>query len=103
MSKINIADLFAGLQKQMVAQLNTNREFIEHPGSKGDALENAWIEWLRKYLPNRYSIDKAIVIDHTGETSHQMGYCDLRQLVHTIYFFSKWFSLHTGRRSVCCI
>lgn len=72
MSKINIADLFAGLQKQMVAQLNTNREFIEHPGSKGDALENAWIEWLRKYLPNRYCIDKAIVIDHTGETSHQM-------------------------------
>lgn len=72
MSKIPIAELFAGLQKQMVAQLNTNREFIEHPGSKGDALENAWIEWLRKYLPNRYSVDKAIVIDHTGETSHQM-------------------------------
>jgi hypothetical protein len=72
MSKINITDLFAGLQKQMVAQLNTNREFIEHPGSKGDALENAWIEWLRKYLPNRYCIDKAIVIDHTGETSHQI-------------------------------
>lgn len=72
MSKLNIADLFAGLQKQMVAQLNTNREFIAHPGSKGDALENAWIDWLRKYLPNRYSIDKAIVIDHTGETSHQM-------------------------------
>jgi hypothetical protein len=82
MSKINIADLFAGLQKQMVAQLNTNREFIEHPGSKGDALENAWIEWLRKYLPNRYSVDKAIVIDHTGDTSHQMD----------IVIYDNWFT-----------
>ena len=82
MSKINIGELFQGLQNQMVAQLNTNREFIEHPGSKGDALENAWIEWLRKYLPNRYSVDKAIVIDHTGDTSHQMD----------IVIYDNWFT-----------
>ncbi|WP_243472757.1 DUF6602 domain-containing protein [Winogradskyella sp. MH6] len=72
MSKIDIKLLFAGLQKQMIAQLNTNREFITHPGSKGDSLENAWIEWLRTYLPNRYNVDKAIVIDSEGSTSHQM-------------------------------
>lgn len=70
--KIDLKMLFNGLQSQMTAQLNTNRDFIEHPGSKGDALENAWIEWLRKYLPNRYSVDKAIVIDHEGNTSHQI-------------------------------
>lgn len=72
MSKVDLKQLFNGLQKQMSAQLNTNREFIEHPGSKGDALENAWIEWLRKYLPSRYCVDKAIVIDHEGNTSQQM-------------------------------
>jgi len=71
-NKISIAELFGGLQKQMVAQLNTNREFVLHPGSKGDSLENVWIEWLRKYLPNRYSVDKAIVIDSSGELSHQL-------------------------------
>jgi len=81
-NKINIGELFQGLQNQMVAQLNTNREFIEHPGSKGDALENAWIEWLRKYLPNRYSVDKAIVIDYTGETSHQLD----------IVIYDNWFT-----------
>ena len=64
MSKVDLKQMLNGLQKQMSAQLNTNREFIEHPGSKGDALENAWIEWLCKYLPNRYCVDKAIVIDH---------------------------------------
>lgn len=72
MKNIDLKLLFKSLQDQMVVQLNTNREFIEHPGSKGDALENAWIEWLQKYLPNRYSVDKAIVIDHQGNTSDQI-------------------------------
>jgi len=70
--KIKLKDLFSGLQNQMTAQLNTNRDFILHPGSKGDSLEDTWIEWLRKYLPNRYSIDKAIVIDSTGQLSDQI-------------------------------
>jgi hypothetical protein len=82
MSKIDIKLMFEGLQNQMVSQLNTNRKFITHPGSKGDALENAWIEWLRKYLPNRYSVDKAIVIDFEGNTSHQID----------IVIYDNWFT-----------
>ncbi len=82
MTKIDLKSLFKGLQKQMIAQLNTSREFIEHPGSKGDALENAWIEWLREYLPNRYSVDKAIVIDCEGNTSHQID----------IVIYDNWFT-----------
>jgi hypothetical protein len=80
--KIDIKSLFNGLQSQMIATLSTNRDFITHPGSKGDALENAWIEWLRKYLPNRYSVGKAIVIDHEGNTSHQMD----------IVIYDNWFT-----------
>tara|TARA_B100000378_G_scaffold278359_1_gene281265 strand:- start:437 stop:1264 length:828 start_codon:yes stop_codon:yes gene_type:complete len=72
MNNIRIAELFTGLQNQMVAQLNTNRDHITHPGSKGDSLENVWIEWLRKYLPNRYCVDKAIIIDSNGDLSHQI-------------------------------
>lgn len=72
MGHIELKKLFAGLQKQMTAQLSTDREFITHPGSKGDALENTWIQWLRTYLPNRYSIEKAIVIDSEGNTSDQI-------------------------------
>lgn len=71
-NKINIGELFGSLQNQMVTQLNTNREFILHSGSKGDSLENVWIEWLRSYLPNRYCVDKAIVIDSNGALSHQI-------------------------------
>lgn len=81
-NKINLKGLFNGLQNQMNAQLSTSREFIEHSGSKGDALENAWIDWLRKYLPNRYSVDKAIVIDSKGNTSHQID----------VVIYDNWFT-----------
>jgi hypothetical protein len=88
MNKINIADLFAGLQNQMVAQLNTNREFILHSGTKGDSLENVWIEWLRKYLPNKYCVDKAIVVDSEGNLSQQLDLVIYDQ-IHTPFVFTQ--------------
>ena len=82
MSNVDLSALFRGMQGQMQSQLNTNREFIHHPGSKGDALENAWIEWLQNYLPNRYSVDKAIVIDYQGNTSDQID----------VVIYDNWFT-----------
>ena len=82
MSKVELKQLFEGLQNQMISQLSTNRNFITHQGSKGDALENAWIEWLQRYLPNRYSVEKAIVIDSEGNTSHQID----------IVIYDNWFT-----------
>jgi hypothetical protein len=72
MQKISLKNLFKGLQSQMEAQLATNREIIPHAVSKGDSLEDTWISFLRKYLPNRYCIDKAFVIDSTGALSDQI-------------------------------
>jgi hypothetical protein len=72
MNNINIKDLFYNLQEQMETTLRTNRSVIMHPTSKGDALEDVWINWLRKYLPNRYNVDKAIVIDSQGGMSEQI-------------------------------
>lgn len=71
-NKISLPNLFASLQQQMLANLSTNSDFLLHPTTKGDSLENVWIEWLRIYLPKRYNVDKAIVIDHLGFLSHQM-------------------------------
>lgn len=70
--KADLKKMFGGLQKQMTAQLNANRDIIKHPGSKGDSLENAWIDWLKVYLPNRYCVDKAIIIDSKGNLSDQI-------------------------------
>ena len=85
---IDLRDLFHGLQKQMLASLNVNREFIGHPGSKGDATEQHWIEFLRTYLPDRYKVDKAIVIDSMGNVSEQMDIV-IYDAIYTPFIFNQ--------------
>ncbi|MCM0758112.1 hypothetical protein M7775_05920 [Sporomusa sphaeroides DSM 2875] len=63
---------FLNLQKQMEARLTANRMIINHPGAKGDTFELNWIDWLQNYLPKRYTIDKAFVIDCDGNVSDQI-------------------------------
>jgi hypothetical protein len=69
---IDLNSLFGNLQTQMIAQLNTNRKIISHPGTKGDASEYCWIEMLQKYLPHPYSVAKAFVLDANGKLSEQI-------------------------------
>ena len=52
--------------------LSTNRQHIQHPGVKGDTSELNWIEWLKSYLPKRYSVDRASIIDCEGNISEQV-------------------------------
>ena len=72
----------------MLASLNVDREFIGHPGSKGDATEQHWIEFLRTYLPDRYKVDKAIVIDSTGNVSEQMDIV-IYDAIYTPFIFNQ--------------
>ena len=72
MSEIKLSKLYAGMQKEMLQKLQTGVLSLVHPGSKGDNTEANWIEWFRAYLPERYKVDKAIIIDSTGKESQQM-------------------------------
>lgn len=85
---VDLKELFHGLQEQMQTSLNVNRKFIEHPGSKGDATEQHWIEFLRTYLPDRYKVDKAIVIDSTGNVSEQMDVV-IYDAIYTPFIFKQ--------------
>lgn len=49
-------------------------ELIEHPGEKGNENENILINFLRDFLPKKYSIGTGFLIDSDGNTSSQ---CDL--------------------------
>ena len=69
---IDLKEMFTGLQDGMNAALKINRFSINHQGSKGDATEDKWIEFFRTYLPKRYNVDKAMVIDHEGNVSQQI-------------------------------
>ncbi len=70
--KVDLRSIFLNLQEQMISKLSTNRKTILHPGTKGDASELNWIEMLNSYLPQRYKVDKAFVLDSDGHLSDQI-------------------------------
>lgn len=71
-NKINIRDIFLGLQRQMKLKLSLNKKILTHPVAKGDASEAEWINMLASYLPSRYRADRAFVIDYEGNVSDQI-------------------------------
>lgn len=85
---IDLKELFYGLQRQMLDSLNVDRKFIQHPGSKGDATEQRWIDFLRTYLPDRYKVDRAIVIDSTGNVSEQIDIV-IYDAIYTPFIFKQ--------------
>ena len=75
MTKVNTVDLaglFKSRQQATEAAQELNREFAVHQGTKGEATETSWIHLLREYLPNRYAIERAMVVDSNGEASEQI-------------------------------
>lgn len=72
MGKVDLRNIFMRLQEQMIARLAANREIICHPVPKGDSLELNWLEMLQVYLPQRYTVDKAFVVDSEGAISEQI-------------------------------
>lgn len=71
-NRVDIKDLFSGLQNQITTTLAGNRKVILHPGAKGDSAELHWLEMLKTYLPGRYMAAKAFVIDVRGHLSEQI-------------------------------
>ncbi len=70
--KIDIGEVFSGLQEQMRSKLSLSRRILTHPTTKGDVTELEWIEMLSSYLPERYSVNKAFVVDFEGRISDQI-------------------------------
>jgi len=68
-NKTNMKLMFHGLQRSMILDLENIRKNINHEPTKGDGSENIWIKFLEDYLPRRYSVAKAKIIDFNGNTS----------------------------------
>jgi len=71
-SKTDLNKLFLGLQEQLALALKVTRENIGHPTSKGDVSELTWLKMLADYLPSRYMVDSAFILDHQGSLSEQI-------------------------------
>jgi hypothetical protein len=49
----------------------TVTQHVSHPTAKGTATEVRWVNMLEKYLPNRYAVANAFLLDSTGKMSQQ--------------------------------
>jgi hypothetical protein len=63
-----LREAFATEQECLVAKLKSSKR-ITHAGDRGEVNEQHFIDFLRKYLPDRYTVDKAIVLDCKGNVS----------------------------------
>ena len=59
---------FATEQDCLAAHLGSSGRIV-HMGDRGEVNEQHFIDFLRKYLPNRYTVEKAIVLDSGGQVS----------------------------------
>ncbi len=64
-----LREAFIHDQSVLRAELERARFSITHPTRKGEVSEKHVIDTLRRYLPQRYCVDSAIVIDSSGRTS----------------------------------
>ena len=72
MSEWSLERLLANLHDDIHRRLETARQSFGHPGTKGDASENVWLDLLNTYLPKRYQAAKAHVVDSNGTFSDQI-------------------------------
>jgi len=63
---------FALQQAVLLTQLNLAAASITHDGKYGEVTERHITAVLRRYLPFRYQVDSAIIIDSEGQTSEQI-------------------------------
>lgn len=64
--------LFEAKQKSMLTDLGAIRNGVFHAPTMGNASQKRWRELLREYLPARYQVDEAHVIDSNGNQSEQI-------------------------------
>jgi hypothetical protein len=72
MSTWSLERLLAGLHNDIQNRLATSREAIAHAPTKGDASQNVWLDLLGRYLPERYQVTTAHVVDSKDNFSDQI-------------------------------
>lgn len=73
MREWSLSHLLSELHEDIEHRLSTARAAFAHPGTKGAASEHVWLQLLETYLPQRYRVAAAHVVDSTGAFSEQIA------------------------------
>lgn len=72
MTTWTLKQVLASLHDDIQQRLEAVRMTFGHPGTKGDASEQVWLDLFRTYLPQRYQAARAHVVDSNGVFSDQI-------------------------------
>ena len=72
MSGWSLDKLLANLHDDIEKRLAIARDSFAHAPTKGDASEAIWLDLLQTYLPERYRVASAHVVDSKGVFSDQI-------------------------------
>lgn len=79
--RLNMHELMEAKQAELSAVLGATRAVTKHPEGKGTATELRWREMLTTFLPTRYCVSKASVLDADGNASDQFD-----AVIHDTHF-----------------
>ena len=66
---MNIKTMFNTKQAILESKLSI---LLDHPVTKGEHCESAWLDFFRSFLPDKYAVDKGFVFDSLGNVSDQI-------------------------------
>ena len=69
---MSLREVYKQVQFEMVTKLTVSNVAINHSGEKGGSSETDWVNWFKSYLPKRYQVDKAFVVDSKDAFSDQI-------------------------------
>jgi len=72
MTEWSLPVLLSALHDDIERRLERARKAFNHPSVKGDASERVWRDLLESYLPKRYQVATAHVVDSAGAFSNQI-------------------------------
>ncbi|MCH8543717.1 MAG: hypothetical protein LAT61_09115 [Alcanivorax sp.] len=67
-----LSSAFSAEERVLALEISLSSSSVTHSGVAGTVNEQHFIGLLRRYLPKRYEVDSAIVIDSNGRTSDQI-------------------------------
>ena len=95
---VSLQEAFRYIENSLRAKLEGAR-FPDHPTAKGDILESAWRDVLRRYLPARFRVESGFVIDSNGDVSQQID-CIIYDNVFTPTFWGEGGHFHIPAEAV---
>ena len=102
MKRASLAAKLQAVEEHFRSGLKASRTQATHFGSQGAAIEDRWISLFSYYLPGKYKVGRAFVVDSKGCTSDQLD-CVIYDAIHTPALYGEKEGLYIPAEAVYAV